>query len=112
LQRRQYKSLVREFQQATPRKISEKLKKISEEFTRQAADQVRTSSTPETFKPSHHEKLEEIRQTVLGIVQPAAPEAEKEQDSLSEAFRRVQKQKEKRDRQKDHGRDPGRGMSR
>ena len=83
LQRRQYKNLTREF--------------------RQKAGQKRPST--------HEQQLEDIKTTGKDITKPQTAEEAKAQDSLAEAFRRAEKQKQKREQTKDRD-DPGRTLSR
>ncbi|MCB0375385.1 MAG: hypothetical protein KDD04_05650, partial [Sinomicrobium sp.] len=111
LQRRQLISLAQEFRKAQ----KESQKTIKPDFTRaaQTVTQEKTSGQGLAPSPSQGQKIEAIRETGQDIVRPAQAEAMQEQDSLGEAFRRAQKQKEKREQAKDRDRgDPGRTRDR
>lgn len=115
LQRRQLISLAQEYRKA--QKAPQKT--IKPDFARaaQPGEQERASGQGLVPSPapslSQEETLEAIRETGQDIVQLTTPEATQEQDSLAEAFRRAQRQKEKREQAKERDRDdPGRTLSR
>ncbi len=115
LKRTQFQSLTQAYQKAQgivqETEQAATPKPLTPEFTRAAKDAPKQKERSR-LSPSQQEKVEGIKKAAKETTTPAAPETIKEQDSLSEAFRRLEKQKEKRAREKNRNHDPGRGMGR